>query len=112
MPSVLQIYQPMQHPRVLKLCVASHFSPLLVTLPYSAKDRKGSVLFEDGVSLPVHVTLFGVNGKVWTVGGVILTGEDRIPRRKKPIPVPLYLPKTHADWRWTEPRPLEWRDSK
>jgi len=39
------------------------------------------VLYED-VHLLVHVALLGVNGKVWTVGAITLTGEDGIPRRK------------------------------
>ena len=39
------------------------------------------MLYED-VHLLVHVALLGVNGKVWTVGAITLTGEDGIPRRK------------------------------
>ena len=83
LPSVLQIYQPMQYPRVLKLCVVSHFSPLHITSPHSAKVRKGSVLSEDVLNLRVHLGLLEVNGKVWTVGGMTLTGANRSPREKK-----------------------------
>jgi hypothetical protein len=67
----------MQHPRVLKFCVASHSSPLHMASPYSEKDIKGCVLLEDGVNLRIHVHLLGVNRKVCTVVGMIMTGEDR-----------------------------------
>jgi hypothetical protein len=28
-------------------------------------------------------------------------GRQNFSKEKKSIPVPLYLPKTHVDWRWT-----------